>query len=130
MEKVAKNKEGVVERVLVAAFVIIVISTPLAFAYRAYTDWTKPPPITKGVVVDKCYEPPITRTNLRPMVTPSFDGTSTTVTWYHDEEYDDEDYYVTVRGNDASGDEVDREIEVTKETFDAVKIGVEYEFGK
>ncbi len=130
MEKVEWSMGGVTERFLVAAFVIVIISTPLAFAYRAYIDWTKPPPITKGVVVDKCYEPPITRTNMSPMVTPSFDGTSTTITWYLDEEYDDEDYYVTIRGKDANGEEVDREIEVTKETFDKVKIGLEYEFDK
>jgi hypothetical protein len=130
MERVNGNVDGIVEKTLVAAFAILIISTPLAFAYRLYTDWTKPPPITKGVVVDKCYEPPITRTNLRPMVTPSFDGTSTTITWYTDEEYDDEDYYVTIRGKDASGEEIDREIEVTKETFDKVKIGLEYEFDK
>lgn len=119
---------GVTERFLVAAFVILIISTPLAFAYRAYIDWTKPPPITKGVVVGKCYEPPITRTNLMPMLTPSFDGTSTTITWYPDEEYDDEDYYVTIRGKDASGQEVDRVVEVTKEMFYAVKIGERHEF--
>ena len=130
MEKVDGNVDGIVEKTLVAAFAILIISTPLAFAYRLYADWTKPPPITKGVVVDKCYEPPITRTNMSPMVTPSFDGTSTTITWNLDEEYDDEDYYVTIRGKDASGEEVDREIEVTKEAFDKVKIGLEYEFDK
>jgi hypothetical protein len=126
MEKV----EGNMERIFVWACIIVLASTPMAIAYRVYLGRTTPPPITKGVVVDKCYEPPITRTNMSPMVTPSFDGTSTTITWHLDEEYDDEDYYVTIRGKDASGEEVDREIEVTKETFDKVKIGLEYEFDK
>ena len=124
MEKVGGN----MERIFVWACIIVLASTPLAIAYRVYDDWTRPPPITKGVVVGKCYEPPITRTNLMPMFTPSFDGTSTTITWHPDEEYDDEDYYVTIRGKDASGQEVDRVVEVTKETFYAVKIGERHEF--
>lgn len=115
MEKVARNVVDIAEKTLVAAFAILIISTPLAFAYRLYADWTKPPPITKGVVVDKCYEPPITRVS----------GVV-----FREEEYDDEDYYVTIRGVNEDKKEVDRVVEVTKETFDKVKIGLEYEFDK